>query len=681
MRKLPYDKLTWIKKKEWFWGDDRAKIPWDDPPKGVTNRPLYELLINDRNLVLRILDLLYAVRDIQTTINNISPVHSDVVIKRFGVRIPKVGVIPSSIHSDLDVRVSAVGEVVRRVKNHLGRCSYTDHADFHEDISHKDRPPHTDLHGDQTTHLDVTQSRTTVLNKPLWVSRYLPSVESTVTTVLHADHQDSHLDVSFSGRAPRTTLHADTTINSYRKEFSYIPFWKTEHLNRFLSSGTLEYPHYSESERPTTGFHYDSGPNPLPPSVDPSPPYFRAQIHGDHSDTSNPVRVQIFSVSNRGRYNALYGMYPSIDPDEAAGGLTQVFTEVLSHTDQNTHQDYHSDEGFGLHGDLGHHDNHYDHLDHCDFTDPHADYITHQDQDHQDQIVNPLPTHSDYTDHANLLHGDSYPISPNPCSHNDTPTTHSDIPESLHGDHTDHLDYFSISEGTPHGDSWGRLAYHSDFTLSPPAHFDHSDYGTFAIYGIPTLGGYRIGNYIYYVNPHYDLYSIRNHSDQTVYYTPGAVPHFDHLDQAEYSYYHEDWTARPVLIGDPVMHGTNQGGGGGLAYSDIGHDDLHGDTTVHGDKPKVEFIFAGQEHSDIPGSQSRTSHGDTAIYQDSPYRPHSDHTDHGDISHCDYLVQGGHTDVHNDYPHQDHDDHANTTTPTPHHVDIPHLDHTDHGDL
>jgi hypothetical protein len=194
------------------------------------------------------------------------------------------------------------------------------------------------------------------------------------------------------------------------------------------------------------------------------------------------------------------------------------------------------------------------------------------------------------------------------------------------------------------------------------------------------LGGYRIGNYIYYVNPHYDLYSIRNHSDQTVYYAHGAVPHFDHLDQAEYSYYHEDWTARPVLIGDPTQ-GTNTGGGGGLAYSDIGHDDLHGDTTVHGDKPEIKFVFAGQEHNDIPGSQSLISHGDTAIYQDSLYKPHSDHTDHGDISHCDYLVQEGHTDIHNDYPYQDHDDHANTTTPVPYHVDVPHLDHTDHGDL
>ena len=675
MRKLPYEKLTWIKKNEWFWGDERSKIPWDDPPRGVTNRPLYELLLNDRELVLRILDLLYAVRDLQTTINHISPVHSDVVIKRMGVRIPKVGVVPSTIHSDIDVRISSIGEVVRQVRNRQGRCNYTDHADFHEDVAHKDRPPHEDIHGDQTNHLDTTQSRTTVLNKPLWLARYLPSVESLVTNILHADHQDSHLDVSFSGTAPRTTIHADTVISSYNKEFAYVPFWRTEDLNQYLSSGRLSFPDYQETERRVSTFHYDSGSNPLPPSVEPSPSHFRTQIHGDHNDSASPVRVEVFSVSNRGRYNSLYGMYPSIDPEEASGGLTQVFTEVLSHTDQTTHQDYHSDEGFGLHGDINHHDNHYDHLDHCDFTAPHMDYLSHSDQDYQDLTINFPPTHTDYNDHANITHGDSYIGSTNPCSHGDSPTTHGDLQESPHGDHSDHVDYTIFSEGTPHGDNWGGHIYHSDFSLNPPAHFDHSDYGTFALYGTPYLGGYRVGNYVYFVNPHYDLFSINNHSDNNQVFPPGMVPHFDHLDQAEYSYYHQDWEARPIFYLDPILPEDGEGGGEYI-------ESLHGDETVHGDKPEVKYVFVGQEHTDIPGSQSTSSHGDSLIYQDAPYRPHLDHTDHGDFTHCDYPSYGEHTDLHNDYPHQDHDDHQDSfASSPPHHVDVPHLDHLDHGDL
>jgi hypothetical protein len=682
MRRLPYNKLTWIKKNEWFWGDDRISIPWDEPPKGVTNRPLHELLVNDRELVIRILDLLYAIRDIQTTINNLSPVHSDVVIKRFGIRIPKVGVIPSYIHSDLDVRVSAIGEVVRQVKNHSGRCNYTDHADFHEDISHKDLPTHGDLHGDQASHLDTTESIVRALNKPLWVSKHLPSMETTVTSIIHADHQDSHLDISFKGTAPTITRHADSFISYYNKGFSYIPFWRTDHLNQYLSFGTLEDPYYSEGERSKSEFHYDSGPNPLPLLVESSPHYFRSQIHGDHSDTSNPVNVQVFSVSNRGRYNALYGMHPSIDPDEAAGGLTQVFREVLSHSDQEYHHDYHLDEGLGLHGDLSHHDNHYDHLDHCDFTDPHADYLVHQDQDHGDQIVNPLGNHSDYTDHANVAHGDSYPKIFNPCTHTDIPTRHYDLPEYPHGDRSQHMDYTIDIDKTPHGDSWGGTIYHSDFTLSPPAHFDHSDFGTFAIHGTPMRGGFRIGNYIYYVNPHNDLYSQNNHSDQSRIYYQGVTPFFDHLDRAEYSYYHEDWTARPVSEVDPINYEEiDHEEGGGFAYQDQGHNDLHGDETVHGDKPEVKFILTGKEHNDIPGTQSLTSHGDTVVYQDLPSQRHLDHTDHGDNFHCDYPTQEGHTDLHNDYTHQDHDDHANTTTATTYRVNVPHLDHKDHGDL
>lgn len=380
MRKIPFENFSWIKVYERVQGDPRSRIPWDAPPLGVTNRPLYELLQNDRSLILRLVDAIYALRDIGIVLENFSPSHTDVVIKRQGIRIPKLGVVPSEIHSDLDVRISSIGTVERQYRNRRGRCSYTDHADFHEDIAHKDYPGHGDLHLDTTEHGDETRSTFRLLNKPLWVARYLPpNPETSVFMLGHADHGDVHLDVSFAGNAPQRASHADRSISGEKKDFVYLPFWRTEDLERFISTGRL--PSGIEvAVQEAFGAHYDwSG------SFQTSPSQFRMPVHGDHMDNVHPVQVSYTVLGNREESDPIFGMYPSVLESEVAGGLTVYISENLQHTDSITHSDLHTDYGFGFHGDLNHHDTHYDEFVHCDFTAPHGDYTDHANYPHLDE--------------------------------------------------------------------------------------------------------------------------------------------------------------------------------------------------------------------------------------------------------------------------------------------------------
>lgn len=675
MRKLPKEKLSWITIYEWADGDPRSKIPWDDKPLGATNRPLYELLENDRYLVVKVLDLLYSLKDIQTALNSFSKVHTDIVIKRSGLEIPGFqdggvsGVIPINTHTDIDARVSSIGEFKREYRDKYGRCNYTDHGDFHEDIAHKDYPGHFDQYVDTTEHLDKTTSRTTIVNKPLWLARYLPPVDDNIYVALHADHQDSHLDISYVGNAPKRSYHADRSISTSETYFTYLPFWNQEHLNRYLTSGELDPNFYTRIQNPGHRvYHYDSD------VLKDSPREFRTSTHGDHQDVESPVVVVISSTGNQGKSNPYYGMYHSVNLEELSGGLSQILTETISHQDKVYHQDYHQDSGFGFHGDLNHYDNHFDFLEHCDFTDPHTDYISHSDYKYID-ITTPQPSHANYTDHANILHGDSYQLLPNECVHTDTPHIHGDLPERPHQDSVVHADFWEGSEPSPHVDYLGGTQYHSDFTLSPPFHADHIDYGSLIEWGgilDKTLGIIRIGDEEVYNNPHYDLYSKNNHSDVLVEVPPGSY-HIDFpYQEAEYSYSHTDflrhadYTKNPKLL---LLQRPN--------YTD------HGDETYHGDKPEIRYVAMGRTHGDVPGNTSAPVHGDSVVYQDQPYSPHKDYSDHGDGVHCDYGTYSGHTDVHNDYPHQDHDDHANTAYSGTYnqHQDIPHLDHYDHGDI
>ncbi len=690
MRRLPNEKLSWITIYEWVDGDPRSKIPWDEKPLGSTNRPLYQLLENDRYLVLKLLDLLYSLKDIQTVLNNYSKLHTDVVIKRSGIEIPGYpgGILPTSVHTDLDVRVSAIGEYRREYRDHRGRCNYTDHGDYHEDVAHKDYPGHNDQHGDTTRHTDQSVTNTTLLHKPLWVAKYTPSLESSEEySLLHVDHNDSHLDISYSGGAPRRLYHADRSIQAPAHSFTYIPFWSTRDLQRYLSDGTLSPPSYVPQESSMRSHHYDAE----VPSE--SPVEYRATAHGDHSDVDRPLSVIVNSTNNRRRSNPYYGMYHSVDREELAGGLSQAIVNVVSHSDRVEHQDYHSDSGFGFHGDLQHHDSHQDAIEHCDFTDPHIDYISHGDYEHQDRTDPQVGNHADYTDHANISHGDSSQVTTDPCTHTDTPWVHQDLPALPHIDSSSHTDFWPIiydvfplratdphplldkphSDIWPslvHGDNLGGQVYHSDFTLSPPFHADHMDSGPPTSWGgiIELPGVIRIGNSYYYVNPHYDTYSVNNHSDKTVVLPPGALHADFPYTPASYSYSHTD----QVRHTDNILLGVL-----GMNHTD------HGDQTQHGDQPEERFVLVGREHTDTPPHLDERPHGDTIVYQDQPPRPHLDHSDHGDSTHCDYGSYGSHTDVHNDYPHQDHNDHANSAYSGTYnqHTDIPHADHTDHGDV
>jgi len=657
LKKLPFENLSWVKVYEWVAGDPRSKIPWDEPPEGPTNRPLYQLLQNDRELVLRLLDTLYAVRDIQEVFNRFSPQHTDVVIKRSGVVIPSIGVLPSGVHSDIDARFSSIGQVVRQLRNRRGRCSYTDHADFHEDVPHRDSVGHEDIHGDQSQHQDISQIRTIVQHRPLWVARYLPSSPASVFSAIHADHVDTHLDIVFQGSAPLRASHADRTVSGFDRDFAYLPFWSSEALSTYLRTGTLPQG-LSEIEVPRTRQeHYDRS-----NIVSESPRSFRTAIHGDHGDQQNPVRVSYNTISNKGRSEPVFGHYPSFDEEEATGGLTLVLTQTVSHSDTNHHVDYHQDAGFGFHGDLPHHDSHADEFIHCDFTAPHMDYTIHTDYEHYDE-TRVEQTHADHQDHANISHQDQAPGLLNPCIHQDTLPVHLDVPGLPHQDSYEHIDYWSGSDPVPHGDSWGSHTFHSDFTISP-VHFDHMDYGTYPIWHPEVSPGvYR--DYTQgilttiLVNPHVDAYSINNHSDRVLSFPPGTLPHVDQQEEAEYTFFHEDVVRFGLLLSEG-----------------------HSDVTSHGDKPHTDFIYLGQQHTDTPAVTGGRVHGDTIVHSDMQERSHGDHTDHLDITHCDYPIIGGHTDLHNDMPHADHDDHANLyQSGATWHQDIPHYDHLDHGDL
>lgn len=671
MKKLPFEDLKWIKIYEWVAGDPRSKIPWDDQPQGMTNRPLYQLLVNDRDLVLRLLDALYAVRDIQEVFNRFSPQHTDVVIKRSGTNIPGIGVLPTSVHSDIDARFSSVGQVVRQLRNRKGRCSYTDHADFHEDIPHRDNPGHEDFHGDSYLHGDTSRVRTYVQHRPLWVARYLPSQSSGIYVPFHADHVDTHLDISFSGTAPSRAVHADRTVSGFERDFTYIPFWNTTELQRYLQNGVLP-PTLAELEPPRPRQdHYD-----LSNVLVESPVQFRQAVHGDHTDVNNPLKVNLNSVSSRGERNEAFGQYPSFYKPETEGGLTLVITESLGHQDYRQHSDSHQDAGFGFHGDLPHHDSHADEFIHCDFTAPHLDYTSHTDYQHQDE-TRVESTHADHTDHADVDHQDQTPGVTNPCIHTDYIAIHSDIPRQPHLDKWEHVDYWSGSDPVPHGDAWGSHIFHSDSTISP-VHFDHVDYGTYPIWYIQREPGVFSGISSFglqnvYVNPHYDYYSLNNHSDHTITFPPGIIRHLDHADNAEYTYYHQDTVT--VRFAGLLDHLTGVPSTGVVEHND------HGDVTTHGDKAHGDYIYMGQQHTDTPASTGGRVHGDTITYQDAPERPHSDHSDHGDLSHCDYPLFQGHLDLHNDMPHANYTDHANSTVPgTTWHSDVPHYDHLDHGD-
>jgi hypothetical protein len=627
IRKRPKkDPLTWIRQGEYGGGDQEG----ESNIRGVTNRPLKELLENDLELLRYLEKALNLVSGVESSKLNQARhfdemgsglEHLDMTVSP-SRRFYSPSEIAHQDHNDTNLSLhqdhtdhsdrTGVSETVHVDQNHQDQAvniqhyDYTDHANTHGDHSDTLSRPHSDVpHTDHSDHQDYT---------------------STGTHGDHNDHANAHGDNCYPSN---TGCHLD---HNDHIDYTNHTDCSTEMIPQMpgisCEPDGKHYDYYLHHDYPASyTYHYD-GHSALIQCF--------GYCHDDHGDgfTHLDGRKEWF-------YSDLYnhGDYPpnhtdhsdSIIPNHTDHGDNSS----SSHADHYDHSDYHLDhsdivntsENFYVnytdHSDFPHSDiAHFDHSDHYDF---HSDQAT----THLD-----LPAHSDHLDSPEIKHSD-----------------HRDIPHEDGG--APHLDY------TP-----SNTSYHLDYTpISSSYHYDNGD----EHHDLSLISGAHLDRGVYSLKDlsegiYEEVYKWVLHGDRSFHNDydghgdaePGDQEHTDHSDIE----FHEDHPHGDTPYQD---------------YYGPGHLDRPPEqTTVHNDH--LDGLLPQQLHADSISLQIT-----------------SPHQDHVDTIHIDYHldlprdawddgVGAWEDNTKWDYPHIDNTGHADITNTVTDHIDYSHQDHSDHSD-
>ena len=616
LRKRPKkDPLSWIRQGEYGEGDP----PGESNIRGVTNRPLKELLENDLELLRYLEKALTLVSGVEGSRLN-QEQHFDEIGS--GLEHLDMNINPNR-------RFYQVSEITHQDHNDTNESIHQDHTDhqdspgisetIHIDQDHEDQTinnPHSDYqdhansHGD---HLDM-------LSKPH-------------ADINHGDHFD-HLDYSLPGEHGDHKDHANT-----HGDYSYPPphghLDHSDHLDFNDHSDCYPLSFYyllTGGVCSSEGLHYDyldhgDYPTSYTSHVDGHGLAILCfgYCHEDHGDVFDHVdgHKEWFYWDTY-----YHGDYPPPHTDHR-----DSFTPNHSdhgdntgsiHSDHHDHGDWHQDHSDIINQTGSVYVNYSDHIDypHSDF--PHLDHNDHSDFHHDQPVIHfDESAHEDHLDTPEIRHTDHSDI-----PHEDSGSPHLDYypPESSY-----HLDYTPVS-GAYHYDSGEE---HYDLSLVPEAHLDS---------GLASPRDLSEGTYE-------EVYKWVLHGDRSIHsdydghgdLDPGEEDHSDHSDIL----YHEDYP-----------------------HGDTPYQDYFG--PGHLDHPPEIRTEHGDHTDGLPPNQL---HSDSFVI-----REVSPHQDHVDTIHTDYHLDNphldatGHLDItntvttHTDYSHQDHLDHSD-------------WDHEDHSDI
>jgi len=617
IRKRPKkDPLTWIRQGEYGEGDPVG----ESNIRGVTNRPLKELLENDLELL----------RYLEKALNLVSGVESSKLNQ--ARHFDEIG--SGLEHLDMTVspsrRFYSPSEITHQDHNDTNQSLHQDHTDHsdragtsetvHVDQNHQDQTvnvPHSDYSDHANTHGDHSDT----LSRP----------HSDVSHVDHLDHLDYTTSTGHGDHNDHANVHGDQCNNS-------TTFYGC-HLDH---NDHIDYTNHTDCSTEIL-------PLMLGISCEPGGKHYDYHLHSDYpaSYTSHYDGHSIFIQCLGYCHNDHGDGFTHVD-----GHREWFYSDIYNHGDYPRNHTDHSDSLIPNHTDHGDNSSrsHVDHYDHSDYHLDHSDivntsenlyvnYTDHLDSPHSDVA------HSDHSDHSDS-HSDQATIHFDQSAHSD----HLDSPEIRHSDHRDiphedsgtpHLDY------TPSGTSY-HLDYtpissayhydngeeHYDLSLVPEAHLDR---------GLSSPRDLSEGIYE-------EVYKWVLHGDRSFHHdydghgdvAPGGQEHTDHSDIE----FHEDYP-----------------------HGDTPYQDYYG--PGHLDRPPEQTLVHNDHLDGLPPQQF---HGDSVSLQITS--PHQDHVDtiHNDY-HLDnpHLDNTGHTDItntvteHTDYSHQDHFDHS----------DWDHEDHTD----
>jgi hypothetical protein len=723
IRKRPKkDPLTWIKQGEYGEGDPVG----ESNIRGVTNRPLKELLQNDLDLLRYMEKALIQVSEIES-----SKLNEDQHFDKMGLGLEHLDMATSP-----NRRFFSVAEITHHDHHDYNEMRHLDHSD-HSDIDEVDEIAHIDQehqdeianvpHLDHRDHADTHGDHSDNLSRPHSDVPHLDHGDHLdyVSTEDHGDHSD-HANIHGDECYPLGSLGCHSDHNDHL-DISIHNDCSTEVLPQMLGvsceSDGKHYDYHLHSDYPDSYTSHHDGHSILIQCL--------GYCHDDHGDGFAHLdghREWFYSdVYNHGDYPSKHTDHSdSLIPNHTDHGDNSSG----SHIDHYDHLDFHSDHSdiviVNAQEDL--YVNYTDHLDHPHLDKAHSDHNDHSDyHTDQDGVHLDKPEHTDHLDIREIKHSDHRDVShedkgyphldlypPNTTYHLDyTPTYpayHSDSGE----EHYDlnlapeaHLDrgfssprdllegiYEEIYKGVVHGDRSIHHDFegHGDVDPGDEEHDDHSD--------IRYHADHPHGD-----TPYQDYYGPR-HSDKP---PEQEVVHYDHIDGIPPKQLHQD--SIRIQTTSPYQDHMD------LIHNDYHLDNPHLDETEHLDKTKPAAIHTDLFHGDhsehlgwvhedhldadlVFGKwkyiASYSDHGDYVFYQDFP---HLDGT-----THLDYIPNHEDHGDHIDLKHGDIEEeiiHANVTIPESHqdfsvpHVDriIPHADfyvggyiafyadHTDHGDM
>ncbi len=627
IRKRPKkDPLTWIRQGEYGEGDPVGETNI----RGVTNRPLKELLENDLELLRYLEKALTLVSGVESSKLNQAQ-HFDEIGS--GLEHLDMTVSPSR-------RFYSPSEITHQDHNDTNQSLHQDHTDHsdragvsetvHVDQNHQDQTvnvPHYDYYEHADTHGDHSDT----LSRP----------HSDVPHTDHSDHQDYTSTGTHGDHNDHANVHGD---DCYPSTFGC----HSDHNDH------MDYTNHTDCSTEIL-------PQMLGVSCEPEGRHYDYHLHSDyptsytsHSD-GHSASIQCFGYCHNDHGDG----FTHLD-----GHREWFYSDIYNHGDYPPNHTDHSDILIPNHTDHGDNSSssHVDHYDHSDYHLDHSDivntseniyvnYADHLDSPHSDVA------HSDHNDHSD--------------SHSDRATTH--IDQSAHLDHldspeirhSDHRDIPHEDSGAPHLDyTPPNTSYHLDYTpISSAYHYDsgeehydlslvpeaHLDRGLFS----PRDLGEGTYEEVYKWVLHGDRSFHHDHDDHGD-IEPGGQEHTDHSDIE----FHEDYP-----------------------HGDTPYQDYYG--PGHLDRPPEQTVIHNDHLDGVPPQQF---HGDSVSLQIT-----SPHQDHIDTIHIDYHldtprdvwddgVGAWEDNTRWDYPHLDNTGHADITNPVTSHIDYSHQDHLDHSD-